>query len=74
MTNPASDHDHVWVGRYRLDRGRFRWHVMAGTGTRPIAKFFRWKAAERMVQALRVAFFDGKYVGENKLQPREFTR
>ncbi len=75
MTDPRTEETlDTWAHRYRAIRKGFRWHVVAGTGTRSLAKCFFWRTAERLAQELQTAFYDGRYVGQNGLTPREFTR
>lgn len=52
--------------RYRVERKRWRWLVMVGTATQPLARFWRWKPAARMVQHLQTAFADGRFVGRQE--------
>lgn len=49
--------------RYIVKRTGLKWGVYAGTGTRALLTFWRWRTAERVAWDLQTAFADGKYVG-----------
>ena len=69
MSEPSTPHRITHANRYRVIGRRFRWTIVAGTGTRSLGRFVRWKTAQRMAEELQTAFYDGRWVGQTEDAP-----